>query len=383
MARLGAAGRIRGLKGRAPKWDRFAHLAPGAAMLLLALFALLLVAAALTDRSDSSPSAGSPVTTVQHGAGTVAETSSDRAARDTDLQLYDRIAERVGAGENYYRVAVEEQRARDFPVRPGFAVRLPTLAHLSGWLGEGGMIALAVVVGLLTLWAWWRRLGDEPGGDEHRTIALLLLAIGTLMGLKPQYLALHEVWAGILLALSWGLHRRGRWAGAWIAAAAALAIREHALPFVLLMGALAAWRRDLREAGAWGLLVLLFGLFLAWHLQQVNALISAADRPSPSWVALRGLGGWTSNVVDSSVLHLLPGWIAAPLVLLPLLGWAGWNSDMGLFGLLLFAGYGVLFMIAGRDNNFYWALVVAPAWFVGLAFVPRAVRSLWNSARGH
>jgi hypothetical protein len=33
-------------------------------------------------------------------------------------------------------------------------------------------------------------------------------------------------------------------------------------------------------------------------------------------------------------------------------------------------------MIAGRANNFYWALVVTPAWFVGYAFLPMALRSL-------
>ena len=365
-------------------WDRFAHWAPGAAILVLAASALLLLAAALTDRDGANPvSVPLPSTEMvddlEHVeiAGSVPDDE-----RDTDLQLYDRIAERVDAGENYYRVAVEEQRARDFPVRPGLAVRLPTLAFATAWLEHGGLAFAAVVLGLLTLVAWWRLLGDEPGGAEHRTAALLLLVIGAAMGLKAQYLVLHEVWAGMLLALSFALHRRGRWGASWFAAALALAIREHALPFVMLMGALAWWRQDRREALAWGGLILLFLLLLGLHLAQVNAVISVADRPSPGWFAFRGLGGWTGNIVLSSSLYLLPGWLAAPLALLPLLGWAGWKTDAGLFGLLLFAGYGLIFMIAGRDNNFYWALMVTPAWFVGLAFLPRSVKSLWNSARG-
>ena len=223
-------------------------------------------------------------------------------------------------------------------------------------------------------WLPWLLLG---------VIALLLLVIGAATGLKLQYLVLHEVWAGLLLALSFGLHRPGRWGAAWLAAAAALAIREHALPFVLLMGAMAAYRRDWRETAAWGGLVLLFVIGLALHLAQVNPLISPADPASAAWIVWRGLGGLTSNVELSTSLHLLPGWLAAPLVLLPLLGWAGWKSNAGLFGLLLFGGYGLLFMIAGRDNNFYWALVVTPCWFMGLAFVPRTVRTLVNSVRGH
>jgi hypothetical protein len=72
----------------------------------------------------------------------------------------------------------------------------------------------------------------------------------------------------------------------------------------------------------------------------------------------------------------MPSRLAAPLALLPLVGWAAWKSPAGRFFTLLFAGYGLLFMIAGRANNFYWALVVTPAWFVGYAFLPMALRSL-------
>ena len=364
-----------GLRGRSARWDRFAHWPPGAALWVVAATVLLLIAASLSERtSRDTPTA--PVSTT-------AAAAPQGEARDTDLALYDVIAARVAAGENYYRVAVEEQRARDFPVRPGLAVRLPTLAMLFAALGTVGMALLAGVLAVLTLGAWWLRLGEEPGGDDHRTIALLLLVIGAATGLKLQYLVLHEVWAGLLLALSFGLHRPGRWGAAWLAAAAALAIREHALPFVLLMGAMAAYRRDWRETAAWGGLVLLFVIGLALHLAQVNPLISPADPASAAWIVWRGLGGLTSNVELSTSLHLLPGWLAAPLVLLPLLGWAGWKSNAGLFGLLLFGGYGLLFMIAGRDNNFYWALVVTPCWFMGLAFVPRTVRTLVNSVRGH
>jgi hypothetical protein len=303
------------------------------------------------------------------------------AQRDTDLQLYDRIAERVATGENYYAVAVDEQRARNFPVRPGFAVRLPTLAFLTAWLGPPGQRALAALLGLGVLAAWWARLGKEPGGRERRVIAMLLLAIGALAGLKPEYLALHEVWAGLLLALGGGLHQPGRWRAAWLPVALALAIREHALPFALLLAALAAWRRDWREFAAWLVLILLFAVALAFHLHAVGEYWLGSDRPSPPWLAFRGLGGWTGNIVESSVLHVLPIRLAAPLALLPLLGWAGWKTHAGRFFTLLFLGYGQLFMIAGRANNFYWALVVTPAWFVGYAFLPMALRSLLASAR--
>jgi len=357
------------MNGGARGYDRFAHWPRGPSIALLAGIVLVLLAAVWT-APGSSPPAPRP------SASTAAAATPDR---DADLQLYDRIAERVRAGENYHAVAIEEQRARHFPVRPGLAVRLPTLAYLTALMGDEA-VGVAALLAALAAGAWFFRLADEPGGRSRRPVILVLLLVGMSIGLNPGYLVLHEVWAGLLLALAIGLHRPGRWLGAWLAAGAALAIREHALPFVLLMGAMAAYRRDRRETAAWSVLAALFAIGLWWHLAQVNALLLASDRPSDTWLALRGLRGLTGNVIESSFLHLLPMWLAAPLALLPLVGWAGWRADLGQFGTLLYGGYGLLFMLAGRDNNFYWALVVTPAWFVGFAFLPMALRSLLASA---
>ncbi|GGD58784.1 hypothetical protein GRI62_01160 [Erythrobacter arachoides] len=373
MARI--KGRIR---RRPADWDRFAQWAPGAAMLMLAVIAALLLGAALTERSaihdaPRAPAVAAPASTVTTAAAT----------RDTDLQLYDVIAARVRAGDGYYRAAVEEQRARGFPVRPGLAVRLPTLAHVHAAIGPYGLMVLAALLGVGTLVAWHYRLRDVAGTGGRLRIILLLVVIGAVTGLKPQYLALHEVWSGLLIALALGLYRPNRWWPAVLAGALALAVRELALPFALLMGALALLRGNRGEALAWGAVVLLFGAALAGHLAEVARFTTPADPASPSWFALRGIGGVTSNVVLSSPLHLLPGWLAAPLALLPLLGWAGWRTRFGETGFLLTLGYALLFAVAGRDNNFYWALMVMPVWFVGLAFVPRALASLWASARGN
>ncbi len=373
------------LRSRRKDWDRFAHWAPGAAILALALVLAVLLAAALTAR-DTSPDAtesslAGPNTVA--ATGEKVEQAANVARRDTDLQLYDAIAERVAAGENYYEVAVDEQRARDFPVRPGFAVRLPTLAYIYAAVGQWGLMIIAGVLGIATLVAWHYRLRDVSGGPGRLRYLLLLLVIGSVAGLKPQYLALHEVWSGMLIALSIGLYRPQRWGWALLAGTLALAIRELALPFVLLMGWIALLRGNRGEFAAWLCVVIVFGIAITAHLLAVGAVTSEADPASPSWLALRGFGGWTANIVLSSPLYLLPSYIAAPLALLPLLGWAGWRSWFGVTGFLLCLGYGVAFMIAGRDNNFYWALIVMPVWFVGYAFVPRAFASLWNSARGH
>ena len=120
--------------------------------------------------------------------------------RDDDLAFYDRVIERIAGGESYYDFIVEEQRARDYPVRPGITVRLPTLAYLHAILGESWMAALAAALLAATLAAWWHRLGDEPGGERHRVVAIALLAASATLGLNRWFFVLHELWAGMLIA---------------------------------------------------------------------------------------------------------------------------------------------------------------------------------------
>jgi hypothetical protein len=368
--------------------DRFAGWARFPAQLLLLAVGLMLIAAALVPIK-----AGKQETEVSGFTDVVAGKVNKAAERprDDDLALYDRVIERIGKGENYYVVAAEEHRKAHYPLRPGVAVRLPTLAYLAAMLGDSGKGAEVLVPGLLaaaiallvaTLWAWWHRLADEGLGPRERRWAMALMFYGASLGLNRYYFVLHELWAGMLLALAMGLHRPGKkWLGALLIAGLALAIREHVLPFVLLMAAMAFWRRDWKEGAAWTGLVLAFLAYMSWHLGQVAQQVLPSDVMGPAWLELRGLSGWLSTVVLSSNLRLLSHFIAGPLVVLMLLGWAGWKSPAGAFATLLYLGYGLAFMIAGRPDNFYWGAVIAPAMFIGLAFVPMAASSLLRAAR--
>jgi hypothetical protein len=312
--------------------------------------------------------------------------------RDDDLALYDTAIARIRHGENYYAFIVAAHRRAHYPIRPAVAVRLPTLAYLDAWLGLPGQIAAAIALMLAVLWVWWQRLGDEPGGLAHRPMAVALLFTGAALGLNRSYFVLHELWAGMLMALAFGLHRparattdldeptSGHWLAAWCAAALALAIREHTLPFVLLMAAYAAWRRAWPEAQAWLDLTILFAIGLTLHIHIINAQALPSDPIGPSWFALRGLGGWLSDVILSSNLRFLPHGLAGPMVVLMILGWSGWRSPAGSFATLLYLGYGAAFMIAGRDDNFYWGAMIAPTMFIGLAFAPMAARGLLTAA---
>ena len=365
---------------KAAPWDRFAGWDRWPARILLLVVAALLVLAAIAPLSASLDGKPSEVPSLIGDGPPDGQTESER---DDDLAFYDRVIERVGHGENYYDFIVEEQRARDYPVRPGLAVRLPTLAWIHASLGEPAMIALAIALLFACIWAWWSRLGEEPGGVRFRLLGTALMAMGGSLGLNRSFFVLHELWAGMLIALAFGLHRPGRWGAALFVAALALALRELVLPFVLLMAAMAAWRKDWREATAWIMMVAVFAAIMAWHLSLIAVQEVPSDPVGPDWLVLRGLSGWLGNIVLSSNLRLLPHELASPVVILMALGWAGWKSSAGTTGTFLYLGYGLAFMLAGRANNFYWGAVVAPAMFIGLAFLPMALPSLVRAARGN
>ena len=365
---------------KAAPWDRFAGWDRWPARILLLVVAALLVLAAIAPLSASLDGKPSEVPSLIGDGPPDGQTESER---DEDLAFYDRVIERIGHGENYYDFIVEEQRARDYPVRPGLAVRLPTLAWIHASLGEPAMIALAIALLFACIWAWWNRLGEEPGGVRFRLLGTALMAMGGSLGLNRSFFVLHELWAGMLIALAFGLHRPGRWGAALFVAALALALRELVLPFVLLMAAMAAWRKDWREATAWIMLVAVFAAIMVWHLSLIAVQEVPSDPVGPDWLVLRGLSGWLGNIVLSSNLRLLPHELASPVVILMALGWAGWKSSAGTTGTFLYLGYGLAFMLAGRANNFYWGAVVAPAMFIGLAFLPMALPSLVRAARGN
>lgn len=356
-------------------WRRFAGWSPIAARLALSLLVLFITLAALTPLTVGKGEAAKPA---QIAAG---PTATPRQERFDDLRLYDAVIARMQGGERYYDVIVEEHRKLPFPVKPGFAVRLPTLAWVAALIGPTGLLGASIILLGLIAFAWWRRLGEEPGGVERRPLAMTLLLIGSSFLLVRYFHVLHELWAGGLLALAFGLHRPGRrFAGAIMAAALALAVRETALPFVLLAAAMAAWNRDWRECLAWTGLAMAFVALWSLHLEMVAAQVRPGDPLSPPWITLRGLSGALSALILPTPLRFLPAALAGPALVLVVFGWTAWRSAAGAFGTLLVIGYALAFMIAGRPENWYWGALLTPVVFIGLAFAPDGLRSLVRSA---
>lgn len=366
----------------APAWERYAHFSRPLARAVLLILAIVIILAAWAPGMPAGPAEVPNAAPAVSDPALPRPTVSGQDNKDNDLRFYRLVIERVKRGDNYYAAATELQRVNHYPVAPGFTVRLPTLAYAMAWLGPVGTALAFYSLLAAVLLTMWRRLGEEPGGEPVRMVALALMFVGLSTAIHLNFAVLHEVWAAEFMALSFALHRpaKGKWLGAVLAGAAALAVRELALPFVLLMTASALRRRARVEALAWGLVLALFAAGLAIHLHLAEAQIRPGDPVSPPWLVFGGLNGLLYKVINSSSLSLLPTVVAGPVVVLALFGWTGWKSAAGDFGALLLLGYGLAFMIAGRDNNFYWGVLITPLLFIGLAFAPRGLKALWRSA---
>ena len=295
---------------------------------------------------------------------------------DTDLALYQAIAARVGAGEGYHAAAVAEQRARDYPLRPIFTVRLPTLAWTVGMLGAESAALLLRLLMIGAIAALTLRLKSLAGSRVGWAVAALLGGGSMALLTVPAMTYWHESWAALLIALSVALRSSERWIGAVLVGLVAVLVRELALPFLCLMAAL-AWREGKRtEAGAWTAAILIFFLVMAAHAAALGEYVTGEDPASPGW---SGAGGWSfvlAMVQRSTLFLALPLPVIALLVPLAVLGWAGLAGATAERITLLLIGYLAGFMLVGRPDNFYWGILIAPLLPAGLAFAPRALRDL-------
>lgn len=353
----------------------FARFSAGRARLLLVLLAALCtLGLAQTIAQTGGAATGNMSGRGAPAAGAVAHSGDD-------LLLYRQIIDQLRAGERYYPAAAELQRANDYPLRPFITFRLPTLALLLAgipdWLGTallGGLCALVI-------FAWTIRLGGTGLPERPLMAASLLLLAGSLALAAPRLTPFHESWAGLLVALSLALHRADRWAPSVALALLALLIRELALPFVLLMGAAALWQRHWREAGAWGLAVLLFIIALAFHAHAVAGVVLPGDPASPGWMTP---GGWPQVLAalrNASVLGYLPAPATALLAPLALLGWFSRGDATSRLAALYLTGFALMMMLIGRPENYYWIALIAPLFLAGLAFAPAGLHDLLRRAR--
>lgn len=359
------------------QWDAlgfpFQHLPRWAAALFLAVLAAAMAwGVSMTGELDRLQRASDGPTTTTRG---------DPIDPRGDLALYERVSARVAAGEGYYAAAIDEQRRSGYPTRPFITVRLPTLAFLHLLIGPTGVRYLEMALLLACVLALPGAIGRTTALHE-RVGAFVLLALGAATIAAPFAGLYHEALAGVLLSLALLLYRPGRWWPALLAAGCALAVRELAVPFALLWLAFALVGRRWHEAAGVAALLTVFAGGMALHYVAVEAAVLPNDLGSEGWNAMHGFVLPLMVVSRLTVLSLLPAALAAPLAILPLLGWLGLGGRLGLFACLWFVGLFTMTAVFARPENFYWVQLALPAYFIGFAFAPRAIIQLVRNSFG-
>jgi hypothetical protein len=294
----------------------------------------------------------------------------------SDIALYDGIVSAVRHGEDYYTAAADALRAGGYPLRPFLTFRMPSLAVMQGLLPELAVLALLLLLATATAWAWHRRLGEAVSGVPARAATLLLLAGGMLAFVQPGLVAFHEIWAGLLVALALALRRPGRWVEAVAVALIAMLVRETAALFVLVMAGLALAEGQRREAIGWAVALGIFAVTLAAHAVAVHGVTGPLDAASPGWTGMHGFGLFVRAITLATALQLFPTALAALLTGLGLFGWASWRDPLALRAVATFSAYAAAIGLFARLDTFYWGLMIAPVFLVGLAFVPDGLRDL-------
>jgi hypothetical protein len=325
----------------------------------------------------------SPIAEYQYGhhAATVNRARLKKGDR-RDFDLYETINRRVAHGESYWHAALAEQRKSRYPTKPFIAVRTPTLAWATVVLGPLGWRVIAIGLWFVTVLGMLPLVHRRTTWPERFLAASGAGAFGTVAWMGQVGLS-HEVLAGSFLSAALVLYRPRRWWPALLLAACALAIRELALPFVLLWAAFAASQRRWREFAGVMAVVALFAVGMWFHAQAVLAERLPGDLSSPGWTGMQGLPFTLYGLMSVTPFgKYVWWWLGPPLLLLPLFGWAALGGRTGLFAFLWFGGFLLATSLFARQENFYWMSLVIPAYGAGLAFVPRGVHDLIRALRG-
>ena len=298
----------------------------------------------------------------------------------TDMMLFRDIVKEVQSGKDYYHAATDMQRAHHYPTRPFVTVREPAL-YLAGaafgwdWLNLAEKVLYGAIIVL------WLFALPAPIMWAEKLVAAGLIAAAGLAPIATSLTPMSEAWTGLLLTLALGLTlwHRAKWWMPVVVIAVALSMRELALPFLLLAAAFAAWERRWKELAAWVLIGMLFGIGLALHAAQVAQVQLPTDLHSPGWTGGLGPRAVLLALVNTTLLHTLPMKLALVIALLPLLGWLALDGRGGHFAVLLLGGYALMIALFSRADNFYWGFLLIPAWFAGLALLPRALIQLYRA----
>jgi hypothetical protein len=145
--------------------------------------------------------------------------------RPGDHILWQSVVDRVRAGRGYYDAMEGSLKDLGYKLRPFANFRLPALAVFTAMFPDNTIPrALLVSLALLTAGLWTFRAESILGG----VLTGLALLFPVLYSAAPPSVVLHDVWTGLLIALSLASKD---WRLRLFFGVLALAIREHAIVF--------------------------------------------------------------------------------------------------------------------------------------------------------
>ncbi len=307
---------------------------------------------------------------------------NDPAPRISDYRLYQKIADSVGNGENYYQAAAREQRVSKYPLKPFFTMRMPVLATIAGNLGRNGTSIAIWSLIILTLGLWLAFLREQKISGQSQIILVAAVACSILSFSLSSVSYFHECWAALCIMLSLSLNGMRKIALSIAFGLLATLFRELAAPFLVLMACAACWDRKWKEAAGWGAALLLLGTALAVHAHFVAQVVRPEDLSSQGWNGMGGWGLFISSMTAVTPLALSPDWLARLLIPLCLFGWLSWRTTTGLRVAGLLLGYAVMIMMFARPDTFYWGLLITPLLLAGIvpgiATVRRLIGQTWT-----
>ena len=361
------------VRAATPLWltrpTRMARLTRRDARIIAAVLAAVLMLALTALISPGPP----PVT--RDASGGIAKVE-DRA----DVLFYQSVVAGLHGGGDYYHVAADAQRAGGYPMKPFVTMRLPTLALVQAALPDWATLVLLYALIAAVFAAWLARLRPLFARTPPLLIALILIGCGSMVYARADLSPFHEIWAGLLIALSLAWWRPGQFVGAVALGACAMLIRETAALYAIAMLGMAVLTGRRREAIAWFVALALLAAVVAAHAYAWSHVVHSDDGTGPGWSAMLGFGFFVKTMTLLTALDAIPLAMGSVLVALALFGWTALPDPVAPRAAAVFAAYAALIALFCRTDTYYWGLLVAPILLVGLAFTPDALRDLYFAA---
>jgi hypothetical protein len=303
--------------------------------------------------------------------------SESEAIGDAKLGL--RIIQRLATGEAYYTVYGDELRRHQYPTRSFLNWRTPLHYELVARLSLRGAGALLAALALAVVAAGTLAYGKQSTLKSVTAPLLLFGAMLPALLVRPDGLALPEIWAGALIALSLAAYVLERCVLAAVLGVIAVFLRELAVPYALACGLLALHARRRHESMVWVTGGLAFLVYYAFHTVQVAAATQADDLAhSQSWIQ------WAGLPFVLKTLHTY-GW----LTIVPP-AWTAVAAGAGLLSVFAVSApvqvrvslivYLLLFSIVGQPFNYYWGYLTAGVWAHAFVFCAEGTHSVLRAA---